>query len=65
MEQDKEYRDKVLERFYIQVKRTNWGGDEERVCKPRGRKPKPIVRYESVPRTISEERASKKYNWIK
>ena len=43
MEQDKEYMDKVLERFYLQVKRTNWGVDEERTCKRRGRTPKARV----------------------
>ena len=65
MEQNSKYWENVRQKLYKQVAETNWGGDEERVCKPRGRKPKPIVRYESVPRTISEERASKKYNWIK
>ncbi len=61
-----EYRQKVLERFYKTVRETNWGADEERVCKARGRKPKPIVRYESQPRTPFERQALKqtKYNWL-
>ena len=43
MEQDKEYWEKVKQAFYKQVKETNWGTDEERICKPRGRKPQARV----------------------
>jgi hypothetical protein len=46
--------DKVLERFYLQVKRTNWGVDEERICKPRGRKAQPKVIAEQVLRLKTE-----------
>ena len=60
-----DYMQRVRERFYKTVRETNWGTDEERVCKPRGRKPKPSVRYESVPRTPFERAAAGKYNWIK
>jgi hypothetical protein len=61
-----EYRQKVLERFYKTVRETNWGADEDRVSKPRGRKPKPSIRYESQPRTPFEREALKqsKYNWL-
>ena len=52
-----EYRQKVLERFYKTVRETNWGADEERSSKPRGRKPKEVVRYESAPRSEGERRA--------
>jgi len=40
-----EYMKRVRERFYKIVRETNWGADEERVCKARGRKPKPYIRY--------------------
>ena len=67
-----EYRQRVLERFYKTVRETNWGADEERVCKPRGRKPKQFVRIESKPRSESERQAAlkqtlvkqSKYNWL-
>jgi hypothetical protein len=60
-----DYMQRVRERFYKQVRETNWGAPEERVCKARGRKPKPVVRYESQPRTAFERAALEKYNWIK
>jgi hypothetical protein len=56
---------RVRERFYKQVRETNWGAPEECVYKSRGRKPKPVVRYEAVPRTLFEKSAAGKYNWIK
>jgi hypothetical protein len=43
MEQDKEYWEKIRQAFYKQVKETNWGADEERICKQRGRKPQARV----------------------
>jgi hypothetical protein len=66
MNNNDEYMQRVRERFYKQVRETNWGAPEERVCKARGRKPKPVVRYESQPRTPFERQALKqtKYNWI-
>jgi hypothetical protein len=60
-----EYMKRVRERFYKTVRETNWGADEERVCKPRGRKPKVYVRPDSIPRTPFERAAAGKYNWIK
>jgi hypothetical protein len=65
MNNNDEYMQRVRERFYKQVRETNWGVDEDRICKPRGRKPKPVVRYESQPRTPFERAATGKYNWIK
>jgi hypothetical protein len=70
--EDPEYRKKVLEDFYKKVRNTNWGEDECVVSKPRGRKPKPMVRAEAKPRTPSEVQASlkqqsvkkQKYNWF-
>jgi hypothetical protein len=61
-----DYMHLVRERFYKQVRETNWGADEERTCKARGRKPKERVIYESKPRTLFERQALKqtKYNWI-
>jgi len=49
-----EHRQKVLERFYKTVRETNWGADEERVCKPRGRKAKPRVIAEQTLRSKKE-----------
>jgi hypothetical protein len=54
-----EYMKRVRERFYKTVRETNWGADEERVSKPRGRKPKEVVRHESAPRSEGERRAMK------
>ena len=65
MNNNDDYMQRVRERFYKQVRETNWGITEERVCKARGRKPKPVVRYEAVPRTSFEKASSGKYNWIK
>ena len=49
-----EYWDKVKQNFYKQVKQTNWGVTEERVCKPRGRKAKPRVLAEQILRSRKE-----------
>ena len=49
-----EYWDKVKQNFYKQVKETNWGITEERVCKPRGRKAKPRVLAEQILRSRKE-----------
>jgi hypothetical protein len=38
-----EYWDKIKQNFYKQVKETNWGVPEERICKRRGRKPQERV----------------------
>ena len=51
---DNEYWDKVKQNFYKQVKQTNWGVTEERVCKPRGRKAKPRVLAEQTLRSRKE-----------
>jgi len=48
------YMQRVRERFYKQVKETNWGVTEERVCKPRGRKAKPRVLAEQILRSRKE-----------
>ena len=48
------YMQRVRERFYKQVKQTNWGVTEERVCKPRGRKAKPRVLAEQTLRSRKE-----------
>ena len=48
------YMQRVRERFYKQVKETNWGITEERVCKPRGRKAKPRVLAEQILRSRKE-----------
>jgi len=48
------YMQRVRERFYKQVKETNWGFTEERVCKPRGRKAKPRVLAEQILRSRKE-----------
>jgi hypothetical protein len=48
------YMQRVRERFYKQVKETNWGVTEERVCKPRGRKAKPRVLAEQTLRSRKE-----------
>ena len=65
MNNNDDYMQRVRERFYKQVRETNWGAPEERVYKARGRKLKPVVRYEAVPRTLFEKSAAGKYNWIK
>jgi hypothetical protein len=59
-----DYMQRVRERFYKQVRETNWGAPEERVYKARGRKPQPRVIAEQKPRTVKEYQAQK-YNWIK
>ena len=61
MEQDKEYWDKIRQAFYKQVKETNWGVTEERICKRRGRTPQARVvverplqsktEYKQIPKT--------------
>ena len=40
MQYENEYWTKVRQAFYKQVRETNWGQDEDRIVKPRGRKPK-------------------------
>jgi hypothetical protein len=52
--ENNEYWDKVKQNFYKQVKQTNWGVTEERVCKPRGRKAKPRVIAEQILRSKKE-----------
>jgi hypothetical protein len=49
-----EYWDKVKQNFYKQVKETNWGVTEERVCRARGRKAKPRVLAEQTLRYRKE-----------
>ena len=51
---DNEYWDKVKQNFYKQVKQTNWGVTEERVCRARGRKAKPRVIAEQTLRSKTE-----------
>ena len=48
------YIQRVRERFYKQVKETNWGVTEERVCRARGRKAKPRVIAEQTLRSRKE-----------
>jgi hypothetical protein len=52
------YMQRVRERFYKQVKETNWGVPEERICKRRGRK--------AAPRVIAEQtlRSRKEYKQV-
>lgn len=60
-----EYMKRIRENFYRQVRNTNWGTDECVASKPRGRKPKIMVRAESKPRSETEAQAVKqKYNWF-
>ena len=54
MEQDKEYLEKVKQRFYKQVKETTWGVADEHICKARGRKAKPRVIAEQTLRPKQE-----------
>jgi hypothetical protein len=54
MEQDKEYWSKIRQAFYKQVKETNWGVADERICKARGRKAKPRAIAEQVLRSKTE-----------
>jgi hypothetical protein len=54
MEQDKEYWSKIRQAFYKQVKETNWGIADERVCKTRGRKAKPRAIAEQTLRSRKE-----------
>ena len=48
------YMQRVRERFYKQVKETNWGVTEERVCRARGRKAKPRILAEQTLRSRKE-----------
>jgi hypothetical protein len=57
--QDPEYRKRVLERFYQQVRDTKWEEDWEPKGKPRGRKAKFIERPKAQPRP------GEVYNWFK
>jgi hypothetical protein len=63
MNNNDDYMQRVRERFYKQVRETNWGAPEERICKARGRKPKARVITEQKPRTVKEYQAQK-YNWL-
>ena len=54
MQYEDEYWNKVKQNFYKQVRETNWGVEEHRVCKPRGRKAKPRVIAEQVLRSKVE-----------
>ena len=49
-----DYMQRVRERFYKQVKETNWGIAEEQVYKVRGRKAKPRVLAEQILRSRKE-----------
>ena len=52
--------------FLEKVKKWKWDEPEECPYKRRGRKAKPMVRYESKPRSEGERQALKqsKYKWI-
>jgi hypothetical protein len=63
MQYENEYWAKVRQAFYKQVKETNWGVEEYRIIRGRGRKPKPRVITEQKPRTVKEYQAQK-YNWL-
>jgi hypothetical protein len=52
--ENNEYWDKVKQNFYKQVRETNWGVTEERICKARGRKAKPRVIAEQTLRSRKE-----------
>ena len=56
--QDPEYRKRIMDQFYRQVKDTKWEDDWESKGKPRGRKPKITER---IPAKL---RPSEKYNWF-
>jgi hypothetical protein len=52
--ENNEYWTKVRQKFYKQVRETNWGVEEHHVSKPRGRKPQPKVIAEQVLRSKTE-----------
>jgi hypothetical protein len=54
MQYEDEYWTKVRQAFYKQVKETNWGVEEHRVSKPRGRKAQPKVVAEQTLKTKQE-----------
>jgi hypothetical protein len=54
-----EYRKQVMEEFYKKVRNTKWEDPDEKLSKPKGRKPKKIERIEAKPRP------TEKYNWFK
>ncbi len=58
--------ERARQAFYKKVSEWRWDEPEECTYKRRGRKPKPVVRYESKPRTPFEREALKqsKYNWL-
>jgi hypothetical protein len=56
--------ERARQSFYKKVREWRWNELEERVCKPRGRKPKPYIRYESKPRS-EDERLAFKNKFIK
>jgi hypothetical protein len=55
---DLEYRKRVMEKFYKQLKDTKWEDPEEKTCKKKGRKSQKIYRPEAKPRL------GEKYNWF-
>jgi hypothetical protein len=56
--QDPEYRKRTMEQFYKSVRDTKWPTEEEKICKPRGRKPKVTKRIPAQPRP------GEKYTWF-
>jgi hypothetical protein len=63
--EDPEYRKKIMDRFLQLVKNTRWEEECSVPKKSRGRKPKPSVRIEAVPRSEGEARVvGRKYNWF-
>jgi hypothetical protein len=56
--QDPEYRKRVMEQFYKSVRDTKWPTEEEKTCKPRGRKAKIVERPKAQPRL------GERYNWL-
>jgi hypothetical protein len=59
MQYEDEYMKRVRERFYKQVRETNWGSEEDRVSKPRGRKPKERV---TVQRPLNQKQKFFNFN---
>lgn len=57
--EDPEYRKRIMEQFYRQVRDTKWPDPEEHNYKKRGRKSKVIERPEA------KSRPTEKYNWFK
>lgn len=56
-----EYKQRVLERFYRQIRETGWETIEEfRPTAARGRKPKQFIRHESTLKPATQG----KYHWF-